>query len=167
MGEWLMASRWSSAPSNQTIVKRRRNGTRRAGGRRRDRKGERMRATAQKLIVHEVTFEEESKAQVEGNRWRRANHVKWKCTSDGHEGWTEGVAWRGRVDRENADSETRGSKRGVKAALQYPNLDNTSTIFRPARAIPRDRPASNCFFFEIKERSYVFFFSQASLVSET
>lgn len=60
-------------------------------------------ATAQKLIVHEVTFEEESEAQVEGNRWRRANHVKWKCTSDGHEGWTEGV---GKSER------TRMAKRG-------------------------------------------------------
>lgn len=82
-----MASRWSSAPSNQTVVKR--NETRREGrekgGRKAERKRERMRATAQKLIVHEVTFEEKSEAQVEGNRWRRANHVKWKCTNDGHE----------------------------------------------------------------------------------
>lgn len=33
-----------------------------------------------------MTFEEESEAQIEENRWRRANHIKWKCMSDGGHG---------------------------------------------------------------------------------
>lgn len=33
-----------------------------------------------------MTFEEESEAQIEENRWRRANHIKWKCTSNGGHG---------------------------------------------------------------------------------
>lgn len=82
--------------SLQSNGRKKRDGVKgREKGRKKVRRRERERATAQKLIVHEVTFEEESEAQVEGNRWRRANHVKWKCTSDGHEGWTEGVARRG------------------------------------------------------------------------
>lgn len=40
-------------------------------------------AISAKVNRPEVTFEEKSEAQVEGNRWRRANHVKWECTSDG------------------------------------------------------------------------------------
>lgn len=51
----------------------------------------------QKLIVHEVTFEEESEAhKSRENRWRRTNHVKWKRASDGHGGEWCGTA-RGRV----------------------------------------------------------------------
>lgn len=38
--------------------------------------------------------------------------------------------------------------------MQYPTLDNASTISRASRAIPRDRPASNRFFF--RERGAYF-----------
>lgn len=107
-----------------------------------------------------MTFEEESEAQVEGNRWRRANHIKWKCTSDGGHGvanareekkskgrgWPSGGVTRERErERENQEwFEARGNERGARAALQYPTLDNGKhhLSVRRCDSVSCDRPAS-------------------------
>jgi len=141
-GEWLMASRWSRAP-NQTVVKRGPRWSERAKNEEGETKRERERAISAKVNRPEVTFEEKSAAQVERNRWRRANHVKWECTSNGDHGAAnarvEGRGWPsggGSRAREPGTAKREGTKEGRELHCSTRPWITASTISRSARAIP-------------------------------
>lgn len=107
-------------------------------------------AARQKLIVREVTFEEENGAK--GNRKRENGGFesrKMEVRGRRRVGATEQRAREGRqgrkgsgcrarrVTRERGSGKERGERERVKAALQYPTLGNRSAIHWSIRVISR------------------------------